>query len=111
MFVYEPQPLKEGESKHTISVFVADEAGLINRVAGVFARRGEAGRGGEGRGAGEWGGVGHRCGGGGRAADGTDGPSWWQLAVGRHWCGGWGRGVVDAGTCVCGTPYAPCSHA
>lgn len=26
--------------KHTISVFVADEAGLINRVAGVFARRG-----------------------------------------------------------------------
>lgn len=25
--------------KHTLSVFVADEAGLINRVAGVFARR------------------------------------------------------------------------
>eukprot|EP00884_Botryococcus_braunii_P000807 jgi/Botrbrau1/10727/Bobra.357_1s0028.1 len=35
-----PMPLEEGEEKHTISVFVADEAGLINRVAGVFARRG-----------------------------------------------------------------------
>ncbi|KAK9792983.1 hypothetical protein WJX73_007808 [Symbiochloris irregularis] len=34
------QPLDEGEEKHIISVFVADEAGIINRVAGVFARRG-----------------------------------------------------------------------
>jgi len=33
-------PLPEGIEKHTISVFVADETGLINRVAGVFARRG-----------------------------------------------------------------------
>jgi len=40
VYTYEARPLKEGESKHTISVFVADEAGLINRVAGVFARRG-----------------------------------------------------------------------
>ncbi len=40
MYIYEPTPLKEGEEKHVISVFVADEAGLINRVAGVFARRG-----------------------------------------------------------------------
>ena len=40
VYVYEPQPLQEGEEKHIISVFVADEAGLINRVAGVFARRG-----------------------------------------------------------------------
>lgn len=40
VYVNEPQPLAEGEEKHTISVFVADEAGLINRVAGVFARRG-----------------------------------------------------------------------
>ena len=37
----EPTPLKEGEGKHVISIFVADEAGLINRVAGVFGRRGE----------------------------------------------------------------------
>lgn len=34
------QPLDEGEEKHIISVFVADESGIINRVAGVFARRG-----------------------------------------------------------------------
>jgi len=34
------QRLEEGVSKHTINVFVADEPGLINRVAGVFARRG-----------------------------------------------------------------------
>lgn len=40
VYINEPKPLKEGESKHIISVFVADEAGLINRVAGVFARRG-----------------------------------------------------------------------
>jgi len=35
----EHKPLEEGFEKHIISVFVADEAGLINRVAGVFARR------------------------------------------------------------------------
>ena len=40
--VNEFKKLKEGEGKHIISVFVADEAGLINRVAGVFARRGES---------------------------------------------------------------------
>ena len=38
--IYQAQPLDEGVRKHTLSVFVADEAGLINRVAGVFARRG-----------------------------------------------------------------------
>jgi len=42
VYLAEQQPLQEGEEKHIISVFVADEAGLINRVAGVFARRGEA---------------------------------------------------------------------
>ena len=36
----EPPRLEEGVRKHTLSVFVADESGLINRVAGVFARRG-----------------------------------------------------------------------
>lgn len=40
MYVIEPKPLAEGEEKHIISIFVADEPGLINRVAGVFARRG-----------------------------------------------------------------------
>lgn len=35
-----PQPLEAGQEKHIISVFVADESGIINRVAGVFARRG-----------------------------------------------------------------------
>ena len=39
VYVYEPQALEEGVRKHTLSVFVADESGLINRVAGVFARR------------------------------------------------------------------------
>ncbi|KAJ9532719.1 hypothetical protein QJQ45_010803 [Haematococcus lacustris] len=39
VYVNEPKRLKEGEEKHVISVFVADEAGIINRVAGVFARR------------------------------------------------------------------------
>lgn len=38
--MYQMQPLAEGVRKHTLSVFVADESGLINRVAGVFARRG-----------------------------------------------------------------------
>jgi len=41
VYVHNTQPLAEGEEKHVISVFVADESGLINRVAGVFARRGE----------------------------------------------------------------------
>jgi acetolactate synthase-1/3 small subunit len=41
VYVAEPQPLQAGEEKHVISIFVADESGLINRVAGVFARRGE----------------------------------------------------------------------
>eukprot|EP00877_Chromochloris_zofingiensis_P006058 jgi/Chrzof1/1705/Cz10g18010.t1 len=40
VYIYEREPLQQGEQKHVISVFVADEAGLINRVAGVFARRG-----------------------------------------------------------------------
>eukprot|EP00803_Ostreobium_quekettii_P011580 evm.model.scf_875.5 EVM.evm.TU.scf_875.5 scf_875:49569-55537(+) len=40
VYVYEAEPLEAGVEKHTLSVFVADEAGLINRVAGVFARRG-----------------------------------------------------------------------
>lgn len=39
MYVSEPELLEAGQEKHVISVFVADEAGLINRVAGVFARR------------------------------------------------------------------------
>ena len=40
VYVNEPQMLPEGQDKHIISVFVADESGMINRVAGVFARRG-----------------------------------------------------------------------
>ena len=40
MYAFEPQLLEEGVRKHMLSVFVADERGLINRVAGVFARRG-----------------------------------------------------------------------
>ncbi|KAG2424192.1 hypothetical protein HXX76_014725 [Chlamydomonas incerta] len=36
----ETRPLEEGVEKHIVSIFVADEPGLINRVAGVFARRG-----------------------------------------------------------------------
>jgi hypothetical protein len=40
VYLAEQQPLQEGEEKHIISVFVADESGLINRVAGVFARQG-----------------------------------------------------------------------
>ena len=42
MYVSTPEPLNEGEEKHVISAFVADESGIINRVAGVFARRGVA---------------------------------------------------------------------
>lgn len=40
MYRVETRPLEEGVEKHIISIFVADEPGLINRVAGVFARRG-----------------------------------------------------------------------
>ncbi len=40
MYVNQPELLDEGVEKHVISVFVADESGIINRVAGVFARRG-----------------------------------------------------------------------
>ena len=40
VYVARPQRLNEGIEKHIISVFVADESGIINRVAGVFARRG-----------------------------------------------------------------------
>ena len=40
VFVNESAKLDEGVRKHVFSVFVADEAGMINRVAGVFARRG-----------------------------------------------------------------------
>lgn len=40
VYAFDAQPLEEGVRKHTLSVFVADESGLINRVAGVFARRG-----------------------------------------------------------------------
>jgi len=40
VYVHDAQPLAAGEEKHMLSVFVADEKGLINRVAGVFARRG-----------------------------------------------------------------------
>ncbi|KDD76489.1 hypothetical protein H632_c209p2, partial [Helicosporidium sp. ATCC 50920] len=38
--VYEAELLEAGVKKHILSIFVADESGLINRVAGVFARRG-----------------------------------------------------------------------
>ena len=41
VYVNNQEPLEEGQEKHVLSVFVADEAGIINRVAGVFARRGE----------------------------------------------------------------------
>lgn len=40
MYVHDAQPLAVGEEKHMLSIFVADEKGLINRVAGTFARRG-----------------------------------------------------------------------
>ena len=43
VYVNDLKPLQEGEEKHVISVFVADEPGLINRVAGVFGRRGAQG--------------------------------------------------------------------
>ena len=44
VYVDDHKPLTEGEEKHVISVFVADESGLINRVTGVFGRRGARAR-------------------------------------------------------------------
>mmetsp|Transcript_36049 Transcript_36049/g.43477 ORF Transcript_36049/g.43477 Transcript_36049/m.43477 type:complete len:559 (-) Transcript_36049:253-1929(-) len=35
-----PERLGDGLRRHTVSVYVADERGMINRVSGVFARRG-----------------------------------------------------------------------
>ena len=35
-----PARLKEGLRRQTMLIYVADETGMINRVAGVFARRG-----------------------------------------------------------------------
>jgi len=40
VYLSDLRPLDEGVKKHTIAIFVSDESGLINRVAGVFARRG-----------------------------------------------------------------------
>jgi len=41
VYIVDRKPLSEGIKKRTILVFVADESGIINRVSGVFARRGQ----------------------------------------------------------------------
>jgi len=40
VYLVERRPLSEGVLKHTLLVFVSDESGIINRVSGVFSRRG-----------------------------------------------------------------------
>lgn len=40
--VFPHQPLAEGEQRHVLSVFVADEAGLIHQVSRVFTEAGAA---------------------------------------------------------------------
>ena len=40
VYLVEHRPLSEGVKKHTVLVFVSDESGIINRVSGVFSRRG-----------------------------------------------------------------------
>ena len=40
VYLVERRPLSEGIQKNTILIFVSDESGIINRVSGVFSRRG-----------------------------------------------------------------------
>jgi len=40
VYLVERVPLSEGVKKHTLLIFVGDESGIINRVSGVFSRRG-----------------------------------------------------------------------